>query len=596
MGKISFSDTLRLPLPHDGVQVNFCKNPACKNFAEPPLFSNRFDNEGLPLPAGSRTDPLYKKSGASNGECSLHCKECDGYSAIKSNEGVKEELDRISAYLKPKELSCPNEECDNHKLPISSNSTAYKKSGKTKSGSQRYQCLSCKKTFSDTNHRRSQRRSEVNKRLYLSIVNKVPVRRACEMLEIAPDTYYRKLDFLHEQALTYIRERELKLFEQFSSRRIYLSTDRQAHFSNWTNRKDKKNCEFHAIGTACNRSGYVFGWHFNFDKNSNSQQVEEEIQSSPTQKLRAMRRHARLWTESDFEQLKRSSKNNSYPASITDDIEHQCLDESKRGNQEQSEVIDDTITLPSVGMQVHSDYTMYAHFHLLEKLLHNVDKVYFYLDQDTGIKNAFLSAFNSRVLDGSADAFYVRVEKELTVNQKEAKVAQWHRDFFDFAGFHFSSATKAEQSLILQQMLMKHMEKPLSIKGSTEKWLYYPKSTMAEPSKVVAPLTLPIDPHSKRLSALISNASLHGIDRFFMQARRRVNMFERPFSSGTNNRRVWHGYSPYKPDMYLKLADLYRLFYNFVSKGKDGKTPAMRLGIAKGAVSLEKIIYHSETT
>ncbi|EGR3240154.1 hypothetical protein DC909_26130, partial [Vibrio parahaemolyticus] len=57
---------------------------------------------------------------------------------------------------------------------------------------------------------------------------------------------------------------------------------------------------------------------------------------------------------------------------------------------------------------------------------------------------------------------------------------------------------------------------------------------------------------------------------------------------------VWYGYSPYKPEMFIKLADLYRLFYNFVLKGSDGKTPAMRLGIARGAVSIEKIIYHNE--
>ncbi|MEZ9631499.1 hypothetical protein AB4304_18650 [Vibrio breoganii] len=414
------------------------------------------------------------------------------------------------------------------------------------------------------------------------------------MLEIAPDTYYRKLDFLHEQALTYIREREMKLFEQFKSRRIYLSTDRQAHFSNWTNRKDKKNCEFHAIGTACNRSGYVFGWHFNFDKTACAETVEEEILNSKPQKLRAMRKHARLWTQSDFEQLRRSDKNSFVSASLTGDIVQQCVDENYRGNREQSEVVDGTTTLPNIGMQVHSDYTMYAHFHLLDVLLQNVESVHFYLDQDTGIKNAFLSAFHNRVLDGSADAFYVRVEKELTVNQKELKVAQWHRDFYEYSGIPYPTATKAEQSQILQQMLRQHMENPIEIKGSSEQWLYYPKSTMAEPSKVVAPLTLPVDAEDKRLSALISNSSLHGIDRFFMQARRRVNMFERPFSSGTNSRRVWYGYSPYKPDMYLKLADLYRLFYNFVLKGKDGKTPAMRLGIAKGQVSLEKIIYHTE--
>ena len=76
-----------------------------------------------------------------------------------------------------------------------------------------------------------------------------------------------------------------------------------------------------------------------------------------------------------------------------------------------------------------------------------------------------------------------------------------------------------------------------------------------------------------------------------MQARRRVNVFERPFQSGANARHIWYGYSPYDPTMYIKQAALFRLFYNYVNIGKDKKTPAMRLGLAKGPVSYEKIIY-----
>ncbi|EJP3284412.1 IS1 family transposase [Vibrio parahaemolyticus] len=594
MSKKSFSETLRLPSPSGGIQVNFCKNPFCNNFAKQPLFSSRYDNNGNPLPAGSRTDPLYKKSGSTNGESSLHCKSCNSYTAIKSNKGIREEFERISSYLKPKILRCPNKECVNHSQNVNESNDGYKRNGKTRTGYQRYKCLVCGKGFSDSDNQRSQRRSEVNKRLYLSIVNKVPIKRACEMLEISPETYYRKIDFLHKQALVYVRERELKLFDQFHAKRIYLSSDRQSHFSNWTNRKDKKNCEFHAIGTACNRSGYVFGWHFNFDKDANTQDVEKEIDESPQQKLRAMRKHARLWTKNDLAQLKSTKGSSIASGSLVDDITLQCIDESTRANQEQSEIIDNTVTLPEVGMQVHSDYTMYAHFHLLDSLLQHVEKVHFYLDQDTGIKNAFISAFHKRITNGSADAFYVKVEKELSVNQKERLVAQWHKEFLEFSGIQHSSATSAIRREILQQMLVESMRFPLNVRGSTESWLKYPKATMAEPNKLVSPLTLKINPHNKRLSSLVSNASLHGIDRFFMQARRRVSMFERPFSSGTNNRRVWYGYSPYKPEMFIKLADLYRLFYNFVLKGSDGKTPAMRLGIARGAVSIEKIIYHNE--
>lgn len=595
MDKKSFFATLRLPAPSQGIQVNFCKNPHCSNFSVPPLFSNRFTNEGKPLPNGSRTDPNYKKSGASNGESFLHCKSCNSYSTIKSNDGVREELERISSYLTPASLTCPNPECENHSLDFSRYPHVYKRNGKTAAGAQRYKCLSCQKGFSDSNNRRTQKRSEVNKRLYLSVVNKMPIKRACEMLEISPETYYRKIDFLHEQALLYIRERELKLFDNFNAEELYLSSDRQAHFSNWTNRKEKKNCEFHAIGTACNRSGYVFGWHFNFDKDAVPLKIEDDLLNDEPRTLRSMRKHARLWTKSDLEQLKRKTNSLMVSSSLEDDVALQLSDEEHRGNQEQSELIDNTVGLPDSGMQVHSDYTMYAHFQLLAKQLQYVNRVYFYLDQDTGIKNAFISAFANRVSNNTAEAFYVKVEKELTVNQKEILVAKWHKRFHEFSGIQYLTASPKERREVLVNMLTASMGAPKRFKGTSEVWLEYPMATMAEPNKLIAPLTQKLDPLNERLASIMANSTLHGVDRFFMQARRRVSMFERPFSSGTNNRRVWYGYSPYKPEMYVKLADLYRLFYNFVLKGKDGKTPAMRLGIAKGAVSLEKIIYHNKS-
>jgi hypothetical protein len=77
-----------------------------------------------------------------------------------------------------------------------------------------------------------------------------------------------------------------------------------------------------------------------------------------------------------------------------------------------------------------------------------------------------------------------------------------------------------------------------------------------------------------------------------MQARRRVNIFERPFLTGSNARRTWYGYSTYDPAVLTKMATLFRLFYNFINNDtKDKQTPAMRLGLAKGPVTYEKIIY-----
>ena len=77
-----------------------------------------------------------------------------------------------------------------------------------------------------------------------------------------------------------------------------------------------------------------------------------------------------------------------------------------------------------------------------------------------------------------------------------------------------------------------------------------------------------------------------------MQARRRISLLERPISTPSSLGRRWHGYSPYNPGIIIKILDIFRVFYNFVEAGKDKETLAMRIGLAKGKVDMEDIIYH----
>ena len=70
-------------------------------------------------------------------------------------------------------------------------------------------------------------------------------------------------------------------------------------------------------------------------------------------------------------------------------------------------------------------------------------------------------------------------------------------------------------------------------------------------------------------------------------------------SSGTW--RVWRGYTPYNPAMIEKILDIYRVFHNYVKLGdaertEDGATvalatPAMKLGLARGPMRIEDILY-----
>jgi hypothetical protein len=114
---------------------------------------------------------------------------------------------------------------------------------------------------------------------------------------------------------------------------------------------------------------------------------------------------------------------------------------------------------------------------------------------------------------------------------------------------------------------------------------------MSEPEKAVCYLTDYSDYDEDHLARLYGKASLHGIDRFFMQVRRRLSILERPIATSSKNYRMWYGYSAYNPATIVKLLGIFRVFYNYCAKGQDKKTPAMRLGLAKGTVALEDIIY-----
>ena len=92
------------------------------------------------------------------------------------------------------------------------------------------------------------------------------------------------------------------------------------------------------------------------------------------------------------------------------------------------------------------------------------------------------------------------------------------------------------------------------------------------------------------MARLFLKASLHPIDRFFMQVRRRLSLLERPISTSSKAGRTWYGYSAYKPENIEKVLTIFRVYYNYCLAGKDKKTPAMRLGLTNYTVEPQNIL------
>jgi len=179
----------------------------------------------------------------------------------------------------------------------------------------------------------------------------------------------------------------------------------------------------------------------------------------------------------------------------------------------------------------------------------------------------------------------------MTVDQKERLIFESHQRIRTMTGVAYTTLTANEKEAATLNLIMQEMNTLRRIEHSNEDWLFFPFASKSEPEKMVAALTDISQLEEEHQARLYKNASLHGIDRFFMQARKLVNIFERPFSTDANARRTWYGYSVYDPANFIKMAELFKLFYNFIHNNtNDHKTPAMQLGLAKGLVSYEQII------
>jgi hypothetical protein len=125
-----------IPPAFKNIQVNGCKTPGCNNFGVSP-----------------REGPMQVGRGASSdgyviiktGSTTITCKECGVSTKLKSNKAIFEEFERQGDQIwNEPGLRCPNDGCANSN-PLDAN---FKMNGSTRSGSQRFQCLACKTTFS----------------------------------------------------------------------------------------------------------------------------------------------------------------------------------------------------------------------------------------------------------------------------------------------------------------------------------------------------------------------------------------------------------------------------------------------------------------
>ena len=203
------------------------------------------------------------------------------------------------------------------------------------------------------------------------------------------------------------------------------------------------------------------------------------------------------------------------------------------------------------------------------------------------MRAACLGAFVDRIQESRCDAFFVKINKGLTVNEKRKVIAgikkEWEEAKRQNPGL---SESKLKLLLIKQRM-----NNVMSFGKWQDKWVSHPFPGMNEPEKAMCYLTDVQGYDEDHKAWLYNKASLHAIDRFFMQVRRRLSLLERPIATSSNAGRRWHGYNAYNPAIIIKMLDVFGVLYDYIETGKDGQAPAIRLGLAKGKVEIEDILY-----
>jgi hypothetical protein len=534
----------------------------------------------------------YRIAASGAGMPMLKCLLCEEHVPLKSNEGIVEELQRITRHLHIEIHACPESSCANRDKPAP-DPEAYFSFGKTAAGSVRYRCKLCSRTFSISQRATiRQREARKNVPILISLLSKTPLSRIVDQHDISFQTLYDKLEFFNRQALAFCAKWEDKLPKIIEDTKRYIAVDRQDYVVNWTHRRDRRNVVLQAVGSADLESGYVFGMHLNFDGSLDVATIEKEAAACGDLVTPApYRRFARLWLSPDYnrsvaESERLSAKKSKTGEPLVDAVQDRYAELEARSDVEAPEAMSTDSRLPGRGMQVKAEYTLYAHFYYLHTILAKAKKIRFFLDQESGIRAACLAAFEEEVIERRADAFFVRLGKELTIDQKR-RVIKNSRERFAAVKDGYPGLSDYE----VQVLMMKD-----AIAGSShfgkwkDRWAVHPFPNHAEPEKAICYLTDLSDLDSEHKARLFLRASLHPVDRFFMSVRRRLNMLERPIGTSSRAGRTWYGYSAYQPANIEKLLNIFRTYYNFCLAGADNCTPAMRLGLAARVITPAELL------
>ena len=579
--------------------------PDCENFGVPAQ-----SEHAKPGPSAGR-DPHYIVQATKKGTVpSLRCKSCRDNPPIKSNAAIAAEIERLTdadGLLKLEETTgCRNDECVNFGLPIAFNQLSYLKKGQVFGYGQRYQCKACgskvllsRPVRLHDNHRR------MAVDVFSRIANKSPVRGTIRGAGLAStSSYYDIVTFIHDRCQAYSGAVDRALIDgKFNlPTEMNIESDSQIYTLNWPSRLDRRNIDLSCYCTVDADSRFILGMHSNFDDKVDPFVINRKASLNGDMKqAEAFREFAQYWQAGD--ELKAGRAMARKYKLKQDDLEQQIIDlyadAASREDVENIELqnLDPGFCTPCLrnGMQVHLPYTVYGHWFLLHRLMQGagVKTVQANMDIDSMSRAAFLCAFAEEVKRGEAHGFFVRFTKFQTVDQRRRIMGESRQRRTAFRNT-LPEEVRRDPQAVSRAMMQAQFADGATFGKWKDVWYTHPLPAMNEPHKAVCSLTPLEGVPEDRKADLFLKAGIAQIDNVFQITRRLINAFERPVRTSSGHNAVWHGYSPYNPSMVQTYLTIFRAVNNFITVGKDGRTPAMRLGITKKPLGYEDVLWPGE--
>lgn len=297
-----------------------------------------------------------------------------------------------------------------------------------------------------------------------------------------------------------------------------------------------------------------------FDPTMTMQEAEDQALTANEQHLSvSFREHARIWTKTEF---------NAYLAKL-------------RKQQKISTTA--LYQLPHDGALVRYDILQYAHAMRIKAMLSSTNApMVLVMDDDRGLQQAFQAAFVEEISGRRAELAVVSFDKGMTNDKRNQVVAAGQSLLSGLTGKPLTDIRKMSNEdyarLVDFTLSWQVMGWPL------ERGFRYPFSRKSEPNKVVKILTHRPDRSARSSAKLLRLATLRSVDSYFHKFRSNVRFASRPSVSSGNIGHTWDRQYLYKPELIAKVAEIYRFYHNWCDPGADKKTPAMRLGLARGRI------------